>query len=80
MSGLKPFSSIVDAQTTELIANLKIAFKTLVDAADWMDSDTKAVAREKVDYMSEFVGYPDWILVKSELEAYYNGVFTLILR
>lgn len=57
-----------------MIANLKTAFKTLVDDATWMDSATKSIAREKVDYMSEFVGYPDWILVKSELEAYYEGV------
>lgn len=57
-----------------MIANLKTAFKTLVDDADWMDSDTKAIAREKADYMSEFVGYPDWIKDKAQLEAYYDGV------
>lgn len=57
-----------------MIANLKTAFKTLVDDATWMDSATKAIAREKADYMSEFVGYPDWIMNKTALEAYYNGV------
>ena len=45
-----------------MIANLKTAFKT------------KAIAREKADYMSEFVGYPDWIKDKAALEAYYDGV------
>jgi predicted metalloendopeptidase len=57
-----------------MIANLKTAFKTLVDDATWMDDGTKAIAREKADYMSEFVGYPDWIKDKSALEAYYDGV------
>lgn len=57
-----------------MIANLKTAFKTLVDDATWMDADTKAIAREKADYMSEFVGYPDWIKDKAALEAYYDGV------
>jgi predicted metalloendopeptidase len=57
-----------------MIANLKTAFKTLVDDATWMDDGTKAIAREKADYMSEFVGYPDWIKDKAALEAYYDGV------
>lgn len=45
-------------QTELMIANLKTAFKALVDEASWMDSATKAIAREKVDYMTEFVAYP----------------------
>ncbi len=57
-----------------LIANLKTAFKTLVDDAAWMDDTTKAIAKEKVDFISEFVGYPDWIKDKAALEAYYKGV------
>lgn len=57
-----------------MIANLKTAFKTLVDEATWMDDVTKGYAREKVDFMSEFVGYPDWILDNAALEAYYAGV------
>lgn len=67
-----------------MIANLKTAFKTLVDEATWMDDVTKGYAREKVDYMIEFVGYPDWILDNAQLEAYYEGVsipfLSVILR
>jgi len=59
-----------------MIANLKVAFKSLVDDATWMDDDTKVVAREKADYMSQFVGYPDWVKNKTALEAYYDGVET----
>lgn len=57
-----------------MIANLKTAFKTLVDDAAWMDDATKTIARSKADAMSEFVGYPDWIKNRTALEAYYNGV------
>ena len=60
-----------------MIANLKVAFKSLVDDATWMDDDTKVVAREKADYMSQFVGYPDWVKNKTALEAYYDGVSAL---
>ena len=65
---------VFNCKTTLMIANLKTAFKTLVDDATWMDDGTKAIAREKADYMSEFVGYPDWIKDKAALEAYYDGV------
>ena len=66
-----------DRQVTAMIANLKVAFKSLVDDATWMDDDTKVVAREKADYMSQFVGYPDWVKNKTALEAYYDGVSAL---
>jgi predicted metalloendopeptidase len=59
-----------------MIANLKTAFKSLVSDATWMDSDTKSIAKDKVDAMIEFVGYPPWIKNKKSLEDYYNGVKT----
>ena len=31
-----------------MVANLKKAFKSLVDEANWMDTTTKAIAKEKV--------------------------------
>ncbi len=57
-----------------MIEDLKKAFKALVDDATWMDDITKTLARQKVDYMKEFIGYPDWIKDKEKLEAYYEGV------
>ncbi|KAI9560850.1 hypothetical protein GHT06_011803 [Daphnia sinensis] len=70
----RAFDEAAKTETTLMIANLKTAFKTLVDDATWMDEGTKAIAREKADYMSEFVGYPDWIKDKAALEAYYDGL------
>ena len=63
-----------DLQIKTMIANLKKAFKSLVDDATWMDSDTKSIAKDKVDAMIEFVGYPPWIKNKKSVEDYYNGV------
>ncbi|XP_046461427.1 endothelin-converting enzyme 1-like [Daphnia pulex] len=57
-----------------MIANLKTAFKSLVSDATWMDSDTKSIAKDKVDAMIEFVGYPPWIKNKKSVEDYYNGI------
>ncbi len=59
-----------------MISYLKTAFKSLVNDATWMDSDTKSIAKDKVDAMIEFVGYPPWIKNKKEVEDYYNGVKT----
>lgn len=51
-----------------MIANLKTAFKSLVSDATWMDSDTKSIAKDKVDAMIEFVGYLPWIKNKKSVE------------
>lgn len=64
-------------QIKVMIANLKRAFKSLVNETPWMDSATKSIAIEKVDAMIDFVGYPSWIRNITELEDYYHGVLTL---
>lgn len=57
-----------------MVRNLKRSFKSLVDDATWMDSTTKSIAKDKVDAMVEFIGYPPWITNKTALEDYYDGV------
>lgn len=57
-----------------MVANLKTVFKSLVDNATWMDSTTAAIAKEKVDYIIDNIGYPDWIQNKTALENYYSPV------
>lgn len=57
-----------------MISNLKRAFKSLVDDSTWMDKSTKATAKDKVDAMIDFVGYPDWISNNTAIEDYYDGV------
>lgn len=54
-----------------MIGNLKVAFKDMLEYNDWMDEETKVVAREKCDAITEQVGYPDWILVDNDLNDYY---------
>jgi len=61
-------------QTMVMIENLREAFKSLVDEATWMDSDTKVIAKDKADFMVENIGFPDWINNRTALENYYSGV------
>ncbi|XP_072047026.1 neprilysin-like [Amphiura filiformis] len=55
----------------KMIANLKTAFKDMLEYNEWMDEDTKIVAREKCDAIRDQIGYPDWIMEDSTLNDFY---------
>ena len=61
-------------KAVEMIGHLKVAFNSLVEKSQWMDSETKIRALEKAAAMKEFVAYPDWILNKTQLTQAYDGV------
>ncbi|XP_028968876.1 neprilysin-1 [Galendromus occidentalis] len=56
----------------EMIHNLREAFNELLEENDWMDQDTKKVAREKANSMNEKIGYPDIFDNDSLLAGEYN--------
>lgn len=66
-------------QTQAMVGYLKIAVKSLIDKADWMDGLTKQAAKRKLDAMRQFVGYPDWILNQTALDDYYQGVGAIFI-
>jgi hypothetical protein len=39
-----------------------------------MDEDTKIATLEKAAAVKHFVGFPEWLLDRDELEVYYEGV------
>ena len=43
----------------EMIHKIREAFNELLDENDWMDDETRAVAKEKANSMNERIGYPD---------------------
>jgi putative endopeptidase len=47
------------AKVTELVANLKAAFRARIERLDWMSPATKAEALKKLDTYTIKVGYPD---------------------
>jgi predicted metalloendopeptidase len=71
---VESFSDESKAQLEVMISDLKTSFKSLVDDAIWMDDAAKVVAREKADYIAEFIAYPDWIKNKTAVEEYYTGL------
>jgi len=57
-----------------LIQLLHESFYQLLDENDWMDSNTKQEAKNKLDLMSQNVAYPDWTMDDTKLEQYYDTV------
>ena len=61
-----------------MIQNIQTAFSSLVDESDWMDDETKILAREKAAAMKQFLAYPDWVRNKTALEMAYDGVIIVL--
>jgi predicted metalloendopeptidase len=57
-----------------MIAGIQRAFSILVRSADWMDEDSKVATMDKAAAVKQFIGFPEWLLDKNQLEGYYKGV------
>jgi predicted metalloendopeptidase len=57
-----------------MLVDIQWAFSSLVRSADWMDEETKIATLEKAAAVKHFVGFPEWLLNRDQLEAYYEGV------
>ncbi|KAL3861753.1 hypothetical protein ACJMK2_007776 [Sinanodonta woodiana] len=58
----------------EMIHDIREAFNELLEENDWMDDETRAVAREKANAMRERISYPDFILEDQELDEKYKDL------
>lgn len=58
----------------EMIRNIREAFNELLDENEWMDEETKKLAKEKADAINERIGYPDILTNTTELEEEYQQV------
>ncbi|KAL4221845.1 Membrane metallo-endopeptidase-like 1 [Mactra antiquata] len=58
----------------EMIGNLRTAFRELLDEIDWMDSETKESAREKMEAMNSWIGYPSDIIEPETINELYENV------
>ncbi|KAG0716005.1 Neprilysin-1 [Chionoecetes opilio] len=58
-------------ETNEMVEDLRSAFKSLLKDNKWLDEETKPKTIEKADFITKFVGYPDWFGNETALETYY---------
>lgn len=62
----------------EMIHTLREAFSDLLEENDWMDDETRAVAREKANAMNEKIGYPEMLTRPDELAEEYQNVIMFV--
>jgi len=71
-------------EVTEIVDNLRASFSTLIDDNRWLADEDIPAAREKLEAIKQFVGYPEWIKddevftaafaeVEFEAEQYLNS-------
>ncbi|KAK9728009.1 Peptidase family M13 [Popillia japonica] len=70
----KSFLKVTKPKVDEMLINIKDAFVQRVKTLTWMDEKTKNATLEKSEEMVSFIGFPEWLLNKSALEFYYDGI------
>lgn len=70
----KYFDENSKKDTLQMTHELQQAFRDILQTTDWLDSQTKHLAEQKVNAMSLKIGYPDFILNTEELNEKYTGI------
>ncbi|XP_074655291.1 neprilysin-like isoform X4 [Tubulanus polymorphus] len=68
----KHFKHGAKADAEAMIANIRQAFNDLLLSVEWMDADTKKVAKEKADAIQYKIGYPEAIMNDTALNEFYK--------
>lgn len=57
-----------------MINEVRSAFQKNLKKLDWMDEETRKLADEKADAISDMIGFPDYILNPSQLDEKYKDL------
>ncbi|RWS12030.1 endothelin-converting enzyme 2-like protein [Dinothrombium tinctorium] len=57
-----------------MIAEIKSAFIENLPNLKWMDAETRKLAKEKADAITDMIGFPDFILNPEKLDEKYEGL------
>lgn len=72
----KYFDESSKNETLQMTIQLQQAFREVLSKLDWLDENTRSLARTKIDAMRLKVGYPDFILNADELALRYIDIQT----
>lgn len=61
-------------QAEEMINEIRTAFKDNLSKLNWMDKETRTLADEKADAISDMIGFPDYILDPLQLDEKYKDL------
>jgi len=62
------------AMAQEMIDEVKTAFKENLKDLEWMDEETRRLAEEKADAITDMIGFPDYILDPKQLDEKYRDL------
>lgn len=68
------FLNVTKPKVALMLKNIRESFNGLVRDTTWMDWPTKKSTLEKSEAMQSLIGFPEWIMNKTLLEDYYDGV------
>ena len=63
-------------QIERMLISIREEFKLRINTLSWMDEQTKANARIKVNALADHIGYPEFIRSRDRLDKYYEKVDT----
>jgi len=55
-----------------MIKSIKESFVKKFEEIEWMDEETRLLAKEKVNYVDELIGYPDFLENDEQLNLRYQ--------
>ena len=66
--------TLLQETALEMIHTLREAYSVLLEENEWMDDETRSVAREKANAMNEKIGYPEMLTDPEQLAEEYKYV------
>lgn len=66
------FNGEAKPQAENMINSVRLAFKDNLKNLQWMDAETRILANEKADAISDMIGFPDYILNPQLLDERYK--------
>lgn len=69
---VRKYFSQLPKDAIRIAVNMQRQLKRMIKRSDWLDSDTKINALEKLNYMTIQLGYSDMYLNDTKVERYYK--------
>ena len=61
-------------QALKMIKNIQSEMESQIENSNWLDEESKKIAKDKLNNMDIFVGFPEWYKNKTAVMNYYKGV------
>lgn len=61
-------------QAEEMAEEIRKEIEVEISRTNWMNRETKTLARNKLNLMEVLIGYPDWYNSSTDLSESYDGV------